>query len=114
MYLENIDDINVEVEQVATMGLDIEESGPPGEKGEPGLSAYEVYLNTGGTLTETEWLDSLKGEKGKDGADGKNGEDGYTPIKGTDYWTEDDKKIIENDMKGYIDNQLGVIENAYY
>ncbi len=72
-----------------------------GEKGETGASAYDIYLSTGGTLTENEWLESLKGEKGQDG---------YTPIKGTDYWTNEDKKEIES----YIDDKLGVIENAYY
>ena len=72
-----------------------------GEKGETGASAYDIYLSNGGTLTENEWLESLKGEKGQDG---------YTPIKGTDYWTNEDKKEIES----YIDDKLGVIENAYY
>lgn len=78
-----------------------------GEKGETGASAYDIYLSNGGTLIENEWLESLKGEKGKDG---QNGQDGYTPIKGTDYWTNEDKKEIES----YIDDKLGVIENAYY
>ena len=111
MYIEDIDDINVELEQVATMDLDIKESGPPGEKGEPGLSAYEVYLNAGGTLTETEWLESLKGEAGKDG---EKGEDGYTPVKGKDYWTAEEQQEIKTDLQSYVDKQLGVIENAYY
>lgn len=33
-------------------------------KGRDGESAYETYLRLGGTLTEAEWLLSLKGEKG--------------------------------------------------
>jgi hypothetical protein len=81
--------------------------------GAEGLSAYEVYLKNGGTLSEVEWLDSLKGEQGKDGATGPQGEkgqDGYTPIRGTDYWTNEDKKEIES----YIDDKLGVIENGTY
>lgn len=81
-----------------------------GEKGETGASAYDIYLSNGGTLTENEWLESLKGERGKDGQNGQDGQDGYTPIKGTDYWTNEDKKEIES----YIDDKLGVIENAYY
>ena len=28
----------------------------------------------------------------------KNGADGYTPVKGTDYWTADDKTEIVNDV----------------
>ena len=36
---------------------------------------------------------------GKNGADGK---DGYTPVKGTDYWTESD--IAE--IKSYVDDAI--------
>lgn len=35
---------------------------------------------------------------------------GETPIKGIDYWTSED--IAE--IKAYIDEQLGVIENGSY
>lgn len=65
-------------------------------------------------------LDSLIGDVNKikedaesgifNGEKGEKGQDGYTPIKGTDYWTNEDKKEIES----YIDDKLGVIENAYY
>ena len=50
------------------------------------------------------------GEAGKDGLNGADGKDGYTPVRGTDYWTEADK----NEMKSYIDSQIGVIENGSY
>ena len=46
----------------------------------------------------TEQLESLKGT------------DGYTPIKGTDYWTESDKAEIQS----YIDNQIGGALNGSY
>ena len=36
------------------------------------------------------------------GADGENGEDGYTPVRGTDYWTEADKAEI----KSYVDEAI--------
>lgn len=35
---------------------------------------------------------------------------GDTPLKGVDYWTDDDKKEIQS----YIDVKLGVIENGTY
>lgn len=98
----------IDLENVVEIEVEMQEAGPQGEKG---LSAYEVYLKNGGTLTETEWLDSLKGETGKDGI---NGQDGYTPIRGTDYWTIEDQEEIKTDLQSYIDEQLGVIENAYY
>ena len=39
-----------------------------------------------------------------------NGKDGYTPVRGTDYWTQEDIDTI----KAYIDTELGVIENGSY
>ena len=39
-----------------------------------------------------------------------NGKDGYTPVRGTDYWTQEDI----NTIKAYIDTELGVIENGSY
>ena len=95
----------MELENVVEIEVEMQEAGPKGDKG---LSAYEVYLKNGGTLSETEWLDSLKGETGKDGADGK------TPIKGTDYWTVQEQDEIKADLQNYVNEQLGVIEDAYY
>ena len=47
-------------------------------------------------------LDKLSVADGKlqyDGSDvGLKGENGYTPVKGTDYWTEADKREIINDV----------------
>ena len=40
--------------------------------GEQGKSAYEVAVENGYTCTETEWLESLKGEKGDASDDGMN------------------------------------------
>lgn len=39
---------------------------------------------------------------GKDGASGSNGKDGYTPVRGKDYWTEQDK----NEIKSYVDEAI--------
>lgn len=39
---------------------------------------------------------------GKDGAPGSNGKDGYTPVRGKDYWTEQDK----NEIKSYVDEAI--------
>lgn len=39
-----------------------------------------------------------KGDKGDKGDNGVNGADGYTPVKGTDYWTASDKAEIVNDV----------------
>ena len=37
---------------------------------------------------------------------GDPGVDGYTPVKGTDYWTETDVSNIINECKSYIDSEL--------
>lgn len=84
----------------------------PGPQGEPGKSAYQSAVDNGFKGTEKEWLASLKGqpgekgakgdigpigpagEDGKDGAPGAKGEDGYTPVKGVDYYTEEEKQAL--------------------
>lgn len=51
-----------------------------------------------------------QGEQGIQGIQGETGPSGYTPARGTDYWTDDDMSEIQN----YINTQLGVIENGSY
>lgn len=46
-----------------------------------GKSAYDIAVDNGFTGTQAEWLESLKG---------------YTPVKGTDYFTADDINTIVN------------------
>lgn len=43
-----------------------------------------------------------KGDKGDTGATGATGANGYTPVKGTDYWTNAD--IAE--IKSYVDDAI--------
>lgn len=63
-----------------------------------GKSAYQLAVENGYTGTLEEWLASL------------NGADGYTPVKGTDYWTAEDKAEIQS----YIDTQIGGALNGSY
>ena len=39
-----------------------------------------------------------KGDKGDPGKNGANGKDGRTPERGFDYWTDEDKAEIVNDV----------------
>lgn len=103
--IEVIADVEIEVENEVDVEVEVEQAGP---RGKDGKSAYEIYVENGGILTETEWLYSLKGTPGP------AGKDGYTPVVGLDYWTEADKNNIKNYCDTYIEEQLGVIENAYY
>lgn len=70
--------------------------GKPGEKGKP--FEYKDFT--------PEQLESLVGPKGEPGKDGLNG---YTPIRGTDYWTKEDIEVIEKHCNSYINSQLGTI-----
>ena len=72
--------------------------------GNDGKSAYEIAVDNGFIGTETEWLESLKGDKGDPG------NPGYTPVKGTDYWTSEDISEIQS----YIDTQIGGALNGSY
>lgn len=53
----------------------------------------------------SEWKDlvALQGEPGK------NGLDGYTPVRGKDYWTNEDVLAIKEHCNSYIDSQLAII-----
>ena len=94
--------------------------------------AVEAYLQKHPvkTLTEedvqrivneyiTAHKDELKGEKGDKGdkgdtgatgPEGPTGLDGYTPVRGTDYWTSNDIAEIQS----YIDRQIGGVLNGSY
>ena len=52
--------------------------GENGQAGSNGLSAYEIAQKNGFEGTETEWLESLKGEPGSIGPIGSTGEDGLS------------------------------------
>lgn len=55
-----------------------------------------------------------KGEQGIAGTNGTNGQDGYTPQRGTDYWTNQDIAVIEQYCANYIDANINqAIGGAY-
>ena len=47
-------------------------TGPKGDKGSDGLSAYQIAVNNGFKGSEKDWLQSLKGQKGDSGLAGQN------------------------------------------
>lgn len=51
-----------------------------------GYSAYEIAVQHGFIGTEEEWLISIKGDPG------------YSPVRGTDYWTTADRDAIIEDI----------------
>lgn len=72
-------------------------------KGADGITPT-IGANGNWYLGETDTGKPSRGEPGQDGADGKDGApgaagaDGYTPVKGTDYWTAADKAEMVDDV----------------
>lgn len=58
-------------------------TGPQGEKGETGEKGDKGETGAQGPAGQD-------GKDGIDGKDGADGQDGYTPVKGVDYFTEED------------------------
>ena len=68
------------------------DKGDRGEKGERGLQGIQGIQGTKGDKGDT----GANGKNGTNGVDGKDGKDGYTPVKGVDYFTEEDIAYIVN------------------
>lgn len=68
------------------------DKGDKGDKGEKGDRGEKGIQGEQGP----------KGDTGAPGADGQDGADGYTPVRGKDYWTEEDKAEI----KTYVDEAI--------
>ena len=77
-----------------------------GSGGENGLSAYEIAVKHGFKGTEQEWLESLKGSPGDPG------EPGYTPVKGEDYFTADDKTEMVREVIAALPVYGGEVADA--
>lgn len=79
--------------------------------GQDGISVTGVSDKGNGVFTllfsdgsESDPIQCIKGEKGDPG------NPGYTPVKGTDYWTSEDISEIQS----YIDTQIGGALNGIY
>lgn len=85
----------------------------PGENGFWMLWELDSHSYKESAFPLPKGLDGVNGKDGTDGrngTDGKDGVDGKTPIRGVDYWTEDDVSA----MREYIDGRLGVVEDGTY
>lgn len=68
---------------------------------------------------DSEWKEiiAIKGNKGDTGEQGPQGEpgiDGYTPIKGTDYFTQEEIDALTDGLatKEYVDNAISALVNG--
>ena len=66
-----------------------------------------TIIDSTGTKTATV-NNGVAGPQGPAGKDGVNGQDGYTPVRGTDYWTENDKTEIVNSVLAALPAAEGV------
>ncbi len=74
------------------------EQGIQGEKGEQGIQGIQGIQGDRGPQGE-------KGDKGDKGDVGEKGDKGDKPIRGEDYWTEEDIEAISADLDGKIANK---------
>ena len=73
---------------------DTGEQGPQGEKGDTGEQGPQGIQGEKGDTGEQ----GPQGPQGESGQNGQDGQDGYTPVKGTDYWTEADIQEIVDEV----------------
>ncbi len=74
-------------------------AGKPGEKGDDGLSAYQVAVQEGFAGTQTEWIASLKGRDGDPGRQGDPGKDGEPGQKGDPGKNGTDASVTEQSIR---------------
>lgn len=75
-----------------------------------GDGTFTLLLSDGSETSAVQTIKGEKGDKGNTGGKGDPGADGYTPVKGTDYWTSEDISEIQS----YIDTQIGGALNGSY
>ena len=100
--IDGVDDaIAEDINEVAHAVIDLENEQQEAVKGEngatfiPSVSAHGVISWTNDRELPNPSPVNIKGEKGDKGDTGLAG---YTPVKGTDYWTDTDKTDMLNDV----------------
>lgn len=80
------------------------DKGDDGSPGKDGVSVTHSWSGTKLSITSASGTSSvdLKGDTGSKGDKGDTGAAGYSPVRGTDYWTASD--IAE--IKSYVDNAI--------
>ena len=80
-----------------------------GQDGQPGADGYSpsaAVSKSGSTATIT--ITDKTGTTTASVTDGQDGQDGYTPVRGTDYWTAADQAAVISEVEsGIIDDTAG-------
>ena len=84
-------------------------TGPAGDNGAPGANGVAPTIGTNGNwyLGETDTGKPSRGEKGDKGDPGAQGPAGATPVKGTDYFTAEDKAALVQDVLAALPEWTG-------
>ena len=92
------------------------EQGPKGDKGDTGEQGPQGIQGPQGEQGPKGDTGDIgpQGPIGEQGPQGPAGADGYTPVKGTDYFTEADIAAIKEGLatNAYVDEKLGDIDAA--
>lgn len=95
---------------------DTGETGPQGPQGEPGPKGDPGEVGPAGEKGDKGDPGDIgpQGPQGETGPAGPKGADGYTPVKGTDYFTESDMAQVREGLATteYVDTKLGDISTA--
>lgn len=86
------------------------EKGDPGPQGKQGIQGPEGPRGIQGEKGDTgaqgpqgkQGVQGLQGVRGLQGEQGPKGDDGYTPVRGVDYWTQEDIAQIQT----YVDDTI--------
>ena len=83
--------------------------GPAGANGvSPTVSTSKSGKVTTITIKDATGTKTATINDGANGAKGDTGADGYTPVRGTDYWTAADQEQIVSDVLAALPNAQGV------
>lgn len=87
------------------------EKGDKGDKGDQGIQGVQGIQGEKGD-PGADGRNGIDGRDGVNGTDGIDGADGYTPIKGVDYFTDDEIASIINQVTNNVSSQYGDVEAA--
>lgn len=87
-----VEDLRSAIEEALALAKESGEfKGAPGEPGKDGADGKDG-------------VDGQDGQPGEPGKDGEKGDPGYTPVKGTDYFTQDDiNEIVNSVLANFVD-----------
>lgn len=89
------------------------DKGDRGDRGEQGIQGIQGLQGEKGEKGDKGDKGDT-GAKGEPGTNGTNGQDGYTPQRGTDYWTASDIASIESYCANYIDANINQMIGGSY